>query len=70
MRRLRHEWQRTRAAPTIPGTADAEAERSDGPKGCPAPLPLWPCRGAQLQADQGRVLLERNAVKRVCADPA
>ena len=38
--------------------ADAGAERSDGPKGCPAPLPLWPCRGAQLQADQGRALFE------------
>jgi len=44
MRRLRHEWQRTRAAPTIPGTADVEAKRSDGTKACSAHLPLCPCR--------------------------
>ena len=46
------------------------AERSDGPCGCSAPLPLWMRRGAQGLADQGSRVSERRAAARVERDPA
>ena len=45
------------------------AERSDGPCGCSAPLPLWMRRGAQGLADQGSRLSERSETERVRARP-
>jgi len=61
MRRLRHEWQRTRAAPTIPGTSDAEAERSDGPKGCPAPFPSGRAEEHSFRRSRAARCLSRQA---------
>jgi hypothetical protein len=46
------------------------AERSKGPCGCSAPLPLWMRRGAQGLADQGSRVSERRAAARVERDPA
>ena len=45
------------------------AERSKGPCGCCAPVPLWMRRGAQGLADQGSRLSERSETERVRARP-
>ena len=46
------------------------AQRSKGPCGCSAPVPLWMRRGAQGLADQGSRVSERRAAARVERDPA